>query len=113
MNYKNVLVHLLILSIFNYTCCSHSKILTGKDIEKKFRPGDKVNVKTKEGPRYKFILTAVSEDSIKGNNYSVATKDIVTIEQIYDSNNYDILFGILIGIGILILISNSFSIGSL
>ena len=111
MNFNKFLVHILILSILNLSYCSHTKQLSGQDIEEKFKSGDKVNVKTKDGPRYKFILTEVSEDSIKGNNYSVATKDILTIERIYDDPDYSTLFKILIGIGVLVLIGKNYTAG--
>ena len=111
MKHSKIIVHLFILSTLNYTCGFHSMKLTGHDIEKEFKPGDEVNVKTKEGPRYEFILTKVTEDSIKGNDYAIATKDILTIEKIYDDINYNILFGILIGIGILVLIGKDYTAG--
>jgi len=47
------------------------------DIEKNYdlKSGDEVEVVTKNGNKYKIVLTEVSEDSLKGNTNNVAIND--------------------------------------
>jgi hypothetical protein len=102
MHYRELIVYILVFSIFNLCACSHTKSIRKQNIAKDYQPGNKVEIKIKTGARYEFILTEVTADSLKGNQYKIAIEDIQTIKKI--GGNKLILVWVLVGIGLFVLI---------
>ena len=108
MNVKNLILNILIISIFYLSTCSHTKSISNYTNDKKYIPkiGDDVKVLTIDSSEYKFFITEITTDSLKSKNYKFSLNEIQSIEKI--ENNLlrflSIFAGIVIINGVLVLL---------
>jgi hypothetical protein len=80
-----------------FAACSSARPLafqSAEDLRSQLEPGDKVRITTHDGRKLKFEVREVTEDAVVGENESVATNEIRTIERVDFSRTKTTIFGL-------------------
>ena len=86
---------------FILAACTTQRRIEGSNIQdlSEISPGDKVEIITKDPQRYKFVVTEITEDSIKGEKVTILFEniDIVYFEEETEPDLDPVIIGAAIG----------------
>ena len=92
---------LVFLLVFVLTACTTQRRIEGGNLQdlSKISVGDKVEVITEDPQRYKFVVTEITENSIKGEKVTILFEniDVVYFEEETESDLDPVIIGAAIG----------------
>ena len=80
------LISVILIVAFTAVSCTSYKVVKPPGIENRVKAGDMIRVVTTDGRDVKFKVTAVTSDTIVGENQRVLLSDIATLEKLQIDN---------------------------